>query len=233
SGDLLGRRSLCLLALLLAKQADHFTVEDWNVGGLAAAHPILVADHFFVHPIAAGITDIVFNRVIAGKRSSIHQSCRYEKPRSVTDDSYWLPAVVHIPNEFLRRILDAQCVGIERASGKKHSVELLRIGFVQDHVDIELICQLIVLHALDLAWLYRNQRSARPSLVQGLPRFCQFRLLHSVCSQYCHTHPVQLLFCHIVGLPLKIFRNFATASFAVGLLNRTYPLWGTLPSKVL
>ena len=51
----------------LAEEREHFFVERGDVGGLATANPIGVANDFFILPVAASIADVVLDGVITGQ----------------------------------------------------------------------------------------------------------------------------------------------------------------------
>src|SRR5215467_142354 len=58
----------------LGEQLDHRFVEDRNVIGLAAADPVPVANDLFVAPAAAGIANIVLDRVVAREAAALDQA---------------------------------------------------------------------------------------------------------------------------------------------------------------
>src|SRR5690606_33394679 len=51
-----------LPAAMLVQHIDQLVVKRRDVVRLAAADPVAIDDHFFIHPVATGIADIVLQR---------------------------------------------------------------------------------------------------------------------------------------------------------------------------
>lgn len=74
-GAALGRESLDANGqhadpFTVSEQRDHLVAERRDIRRLQAADSIAIADYFSIHPAAARVADMVFDRMVAGRRAS-------------------------------------------------------------------------------------------------------------------------------------------------------------------
>src|SRR5579862_68499 len=67
-------RGAAVFPRCLRKKLDHVAVKFRDIGGLAAADPVAIANANVVNPVRAGILQIVLNGLVARNLMSPHQS---------------------------------------------------------------------------------------------------------------------------------------------------------------
>src|SRR5690606_22230939 len=122
---LLARQSYSLLltaparqlpAAMLVQHIDQLVVKRRDIVRLAAADPVAIDDHFFIHPVTTGIADIVLQRRPAGHGAPFDQSGRHQYPAAVADHEDRLAGFIDLLHEPLRRGHGAQLVAIDHAA---------------------------------------------------------------------------------------------------------------------
>src|SRR5438105_4273833 len=109
-------------AAAFRQELNHLAVEGWNIAGLPAAYPVGIANDLAVFPNASCVADVVLDGVVAGQAASTHQAGGDQQPRSMADDRDGFAFLVNGANQLLRLFVYPQSIGVERASGKQHSV---------------------------------------------------------------------------------------------------------------
>jgi len=130
-GDLAGRSRF---ALAFRKQANHLTVEGWDVVGPAACNHTLIVDDFLVDPAGAGVLEIGFQRRPGGHRAPANRSRFEQRPRAVTDRGYGFAGIRELLYKLNGRGIQAQMVGVHHSTRQEQSVEFFGIGGIQRNV---------------------------------------------------------------------------------------------------
>ena len=98
---------------------------------------------------------------------------------------------IYAANKLLGGLNHAKSIRVQRAPGKQHCVEIVRVGFIQNTIDVDFARLLIVLHGLNFSRVRREKRSFGAGIVQRLARLDKFRLFHTIGCQNGHSHSFQ------------------------------------------
>ena len=158
----------------LLKQLDHAANERGNVIRFAAGNKIAVADHFFIHPVSAGVLQVGLHRRPRGDRRPVASPASMIGPRPVADDRHRLVVLEEGLHELHRLGLHAQLVGILHASRQQQRVEVLRIRAVQLLIDRDLLApsvwfQPLILPDLGETTFVSAPASLAPGEVSAVP----------------------------------------------------------------
>ena|SRR6266478_1311248 len=81
---------LSLFCRHAGEEGEHGLIEGREIAGLAAGDQIAVFDNLLIEPLAAGIADIILNRVVTREPSAADHISRNQEPGRVTDDGHGL-----------------------------------------------------------------------------------------------------------------------------------------------
>src|SRR5699024_6814467 len=148
---------------------DDLAAERRQVVGLAAGDDAVVGHHLLVHHLGAGVAQVGAHAGPGGHAAPTHHVGFDHYPRAVADHAHRLAAAHEITHEAHRVLVHAQRVGIEHAARQDQRIELVDAGIGHLSVNLEPVAGLVVVYALDLAVLDRQQTHGGARLFHRLP----------------------------------------------------------------
>src|SRR5699024_11771211 len=111
-----------LRVLAFGEFLDDLVAKSRQVTWLAAGDQAVVGDHFFVHPIAAGVANVGLQTGKGCQRASTNQIGFHQCPRAVANDTHRLVLLEETADELNGICNGAQRVGTDRATGHDEAV---------------------------------------------------------------------------------------------------------------
>jgi hypothetical protein len=142
--------------------------------------PVEIALHLAIHPVTAGIADVVFNGAIAGERASFDNVGGDQNPGRVADDGHRLLFFIEGLHEAQNVFIAAERIGIEGAAGEEEGVIIVGPGIFDGFIGLYDQTLLLVPEALDGAGFQRKNVYPGAGIPQRVERFEQFRFFDAI-----------------------------------------------------
>jgi len=167
----------------LAELLHQLGAEGGQIGRLAARDEAAVDHELRVLPGAARVLDIGLETLPGRQRAALHDARLDERPDTVADGPDRLPLLEEGTHEGDCVLVRAQDVRVDYPAREYESVVVRRLGVLDRLVGRERLALVVVVEALDLALLQRDQHGLAAGLLDRLPGLGQLDLLDPVGRQ--------------------------------------------------